>query len=153
MAFRDARSAVLENRVGGDAAAVALSSAGTPPSSLVDGVLSDPQATGAGNFRGVALTVHRWLKAFQESRVGRRRQIREPANKTPWEIAELIWDIFRQNPMWGRYRLAMTLWALGVFVSASTVRDILLRPRPGTSTPTAAQQRVEAAPAHRPPLS
>lgn len=48
--------------------------------------------------------------------------------------------------MWGRHRIAMTLWALGVFVSVTTVRDILLRPRPKSSTPLPAQAQVSAAP-------
>jgi transposase InsO family protein len=96
---------------------------------------------------GVARSsVHRWLKAFQEGKQGGRRQAAEPVNKTPREIAELIWDIFRQNPLWGRHRIAMTLWALGVFVSATTVRDILLRPRPEASTPAPADTQECAKP-------
>ena len=84
-------------------------------------------------------TVHRWLKGFQEGKVGARKPAAEPVNKTPREIAELAWDIFSPNPMWGRHRTAMTVWALGVFISATTVRDILLRPRPQASTPAPAQ--------------
>jgi putative transposase len=91
---------------------------------------------------GVARSsVHRWLKAFQEGKEGGRRPAAEPVNKTPREIAELIWDIFARNPMWGRHRIAMTLWALGVFVSATTVRDILLRPRPEAATPAPAEAK------------
>jgi len=91
---------------------------------------------------GVARSsVHRWLKAFQEGKVGGRRRAAEPVNKTPREIAELIWDIFVRNPMWGRHRIAMTLWVLGVFISATTVRDILLRPKPQASTPAPAQAK------------
>jgi putative transposase len=91
-------------------------------------------------------TVHRWLKGFQEGKVGGRRPAAEPVNKTPREIAELIWDMFRQNPMWGRHRIAMTVWALGVFISATTVRDILLRPRPEASSPAPAQAERPAKP-------
>jgi len=91
-------------------------------------------------------TVHRWLKGFQEGNVGGRRRAAEPANKTPREIAELIWEVFSQNPMWGRHRTAMTMWALGVFISATTVWDILLRPRPKASTPTPAQAEKEEKP-------
>jgi putative transposase len=43
---------------------------------------------------------------------------------------KLVWEVFDQNPAWGRYRIAMTVWALGVFVSPSTVRNLLLGPRP-----------------------
>ena len=91
-------------------------------------------------------SVHRWLKAFQQGKVGGRRPAAEPVNKTPREIAELIWDIFARNPMWGRHRMAMTMWALGVFISATTVRDILLRPRPQASTPAPAQAKEAGKP-------
>jgi putative transposase len=96
---------------------------------------------------GVARSsVHRWLKAFQEGKVGGRRLVAEPVNKTPREIAELIWDIVVRNPMWGRHRIAMTLWVLGVFISATTVRDILLRPRPEASSPAPAQAKEAGKP-------
>ena len=45
----------------------------------------------------------------------------------------------QQRPVWGRHCIAMTVWALGVFVAASTVRNILLRPRP-RKAPAAAVQ-------------
>ena len=96
---------------------------------------------------GVARSsVHRWLKAFQKGKEGGRRPAAEPVNKTPREIAELIWDIFMRNPMWGRHRMAMTVWVLGVFISATTVRDILLRPRPKTSTPLPVQAKCSVKP-------
>jgi transposase InsO family protein len=75
-------------------------------------------------------SVQRWLKALQDGDLGKRQRPREPVNRTPREIAALIWEIFKQNPLWGRHRIAMTTWGLGVFVAASTVRDILKRPRP-----------------------
>jgi transposase len=71
-------------------------------------------------------SVRRWLKGFAEGELGKRNEPREPVNKTPREIAQLIWELFRQNPLWGRHRIAMVLWGLGVFVAASTVRNILL---------------------------
>jgi transposase InsO family protein len=40
----------------------------------------------------------------------------------------------------------MTVWTLGVFVSATTVRDILLRPRPKRSAPEAACAKPEPKP-------
>jgi transposase InsO family protein len=75
-------------------------------------------------------SVRRWLKGSAEGKLGKRDEPSEPVNKTPREIAQLIWEVFRQNPLWGRHRIAMVLWGLGVFVAASTVRNILLRPRP-----------------------
>jgi transposase len=70
-------------------------------------------------------SVKRWLNGFAEGKLGKRNEPKQPVNKTPQGIAELIWEIFRQNPLWGRHRIAMTLWGLGVFVAASTVRNIL----------------------------
>jgi len=32
----------------------------------------------------------------------------------------LIWEVFRQNPLWGRHRIATVLWGLDVSVVAST---------------------------------
>ena len=92
-------------------------------------------------------SVRRWLKGFEQGKLGKRNEPKEPANKTPREIAELVWEIFRRNPLWGRHRIAMTLWALGVFVAASTVRNILLRPRPnGLAPQSATADKGEATP-------
>ena len=62
-------------------------------------------------------SVRRWLKGFEEGKLGKGNEPKEPVNKTPREIAELSWEIFARNPLWGRYRIAMTLWGLEVFVS------------------------------------
>jgi transposase InsO family protein len=75
-------------------------------------------------------SVHRWLRALRDGVFGRRTRHREPANKTPEDIVGLVWEIFGQNPGWGRHRIAMALWTIGVFLAPSTVRDILLRARP-----------------------
>ena len=92
-------------------------------------------------------SVRRWLQGFQEGELGKRNEPKEPVNKTPREIAELIWEVFRQNPLWGRWRIAMTLWGLGVFVAASTVRNILRGPRPaGTSPQSAGACKAEGKP-------
>jgi transposase len=40
-------------------------------------------------------SVRRWLKGFEESRLGKGNEPKEPVNRTPREIAELIWEIFR----------------------------------------------------------
>ncbi|MGD0113557.1 MAG: DDE-type integrase/transposase/recombinase, partial [Armatimonadota bacterium] len=91
-------------------------------------------------------SVRRWLKGFEEGRLGKGNEPKEPVNKTPREMAELIWEIFRENPLWGRWRIAMVLWGLGVFVAASTVRNILLRPRPEASAPAVAQVKDPVTP-------
>jgi len=146
VAFREARLEVLERRLGEERP--------RRPYPLMDRLrilwlmeyYQIPKRRVKDTFGVARSSVHRWLKAFQEGKQGGRRPAAEPANKTPREIAELIWGVFARNPMWGRHRIAMTLWALGVFVSATTVRDILLRPRPEASRPAPAQATLPAKP-------
>jgi transposase InsO family protein len=75
-------------------------------------------------------TLYRWLHKIQDD-----KQVRIPANKTPKEIAALIWEITKSNISWGRVRIANQLALLNIFISASTVRNILQRPVPD-KTPT-----------------
>ena len=146
VAFRDARLEVMEKRLGEERP--------RRPYPLMERLrilwlieyYQIPKRRVKDAFGVARSTVHRWLKGFQEGDVGGRRRATEPVNKTPREIAELIWDIFRRNPMWGRHRIAMTVWALGVFISATTVRDILLRPKPDASSPAPAQAERPAKP-------
>jgi hypothetical protein len=49
--------------------------------------------------------------------------------------------MFESNPHFERNRIAMSMWLLGVFVAASTVRNVLLRPRPRKAPVAAAQAR------------
>ena len=49
----------------------------------------------------------------------------EPVNKTPDEIALFIWEISKKNIDWGRVRITNQLALLKIFISASTVRNIL----------------------------
>jgi transposase InsO family protein len=58
----------------------------------------------------------------------------------------MIWDIFEANPYVGRDRIANTVWLLGVFVAASTVRNILLQPKPRNAPAAAKAQEVPATP-------
>ena len=71
-------------------------------------------------------TLYRWLHQINDT-----RHTRIPANKTPLEIAVLIWEITKSNIDWGRVRIANQLALLNIFISASTVRNILNRPKPG----------------------
>ena len=87
-------------------------------------------------------TLYRWLHAAETGDLGDRKARTESPRKTRREIAQMIWEIFEANPHFGRHRIAMTLWALGVFVAASTVRNILLRPKPRTA-PAAAKQATQ----------
>ena len=91
-------------------------------------------------------SVRRWLKGFEQGKLGKGNEPREPVNKTPREIAELIWEIFRQNPLWGRHRIAITLWTLRVFVAASTVRNVLRRPAPRRAPASASAKVADTKP-------
>ena len=71
-------------------------------------------------------TLYRWLHKIQDDN----KQARIPANKTPREIAALVWEITKVNIHWGRFRIANQLALLNIFISASTVRNILQRPAP-----------------------
>lgn len=70
-------------------------------------------------------TLYRWLHRIEE-----KRRAVMPANKTPAEIAALVWDITKANVNWGRVRVANQLALLNIFLSASTVRNILNRSKP-----------------------
>ncbi|MFZ2149236.1 MAG: DDE-type integrase/transposase/recombinase [Sedimentisphaerales bacterium] len=89
-------------------------------------------------------TLYRWLHKIEDL-----QQTSIPANKTPIEIAVLIWQITKSNINWGRIRIANQLALLNIFISASTVRNILQRPKP-RNTPTSfeipreAQEKTES---------
>jgi len=74
-------------------------------------------------------TVYRWLHKIQDDD----KQTRIPANKTPKEVAALVWEIAKSNISCGRVRIANQLGLLNVFISASTVRNILKQPAPDNS--------------------
>jgi transposase InsO family protein len=71
-------------------------------------------------------TVYRWLHKIQDDD----KQARVPANKTPKDVAALVWEIAKSNISCGRVRIANQLGLLNVFISASTVRNILKQPEP-----------------------
>jgi transposase InsO family protein len=91
-------------------------------------------------------TFYRWLHAAEQGHMGDKQGKQESPRKTPAEIARLIRDIFEANPHFGRHRIAMTLWTLRVFVAASTVRNVLLRPAPPKAPATAAVKVAHAKP-------
>jgi len=76
-------------------------------------------------FGIVRSSLYRWLHKIEDQ-----QQTSSPANKTPMEIASLIWEITKSNINWGRIRIANQLALLNIFISASTVRNILNRPIP-----------------------
>jgi len=82
-------------------------------------------------YLGVARsTIWRWLRRLQDSigLCGRKCQL--SMRRTSEELERLVWEIHGANRQWGRRRIALVLGALGVFLAASTVRNILLRARP-----------------------
>ena len=91
-------------------------------------------------------TLYRWLHAAQEGDLGDQKAKKESPRKTPREIAEMIWETFEANPQFGRKRLANILWLLEVFVAASTVRNVLLRPKPKAAPAGAKANAVPARP-------
>ena len=82
-------------------------------------------------------TLYRWLHKIEDQ-----TSASTAANKTPSEIASLVWEISKANLSRGRIRIANQLRLLGVFLSASTVRNILQRPEP-RNTPTAPSATTE----------
>jgi len=82
-------------------------------------------------------TLYRWLHKIEDQ-----ESSGPAANKTPAEIASLVWEITKANLSWGRIRIANQLKLLGHFLSASTVRNILQRPKP-RNTPTTATSTTE----------
>ncbi|MEN6427398.1 MAG: helix-turn-helix domain-containing protein [Phycisphaerales bacterium] len=85
-------------------------------------------------------TLYRWLHKIQDE-----TPTDMPTNKTPTDIAVLVWKITRTNLGWGRIRIANQRKLLGIFLSASTVRNILRRPKPrdAPTTPAAATERSQ----------
>jgi transposase InsO family protein len=89
-------------------------------------------------------TLYRWLHKIEDQ-----KPFGAPANKTPTEIASLVWEITKANLSWGRIRIANQLKLLGIFLSASTVRNILQRPKPpnaptSATTPEKTEEKPEA---------
>jgi len=91
-------------------------------------------------------TLYRWLHAAEKGALGNRKRKKASPRKTPREIAQMIWEVFEANPYFGRKRIANMLWLLGVFVAASTVRNVLLQPKPKNAPATARAQQAAKKP-------
>jgi len=89
-------------------------------------------------------TVWRWLRRLQDGvgLCGRKCQV--SVRQTSEELVRLVWEVHELNAEWGRRHIALVLGTLGIFLAASTVRNILLRPklRP-EGTPAAAGEKPE----------
>ncbi len=101
---------------------------------------------GVSQYFGIARsTLYRWLHRIEDQEPSG-----PPANKTSAEIALLIWEVTKANLSWGRIRIANQLRLLGIFLSASTVRSILQRPRPrGAPVAPATPENTEETPESR----
>ena len=72
-------------------------------------------------------TLYRWLKRIDDVP----NSTQHPWNKTPESLAALVWRISKDNIDQGRVRIiANQLKLLNIFLAASTVRNILQRPKP-----------------------
>lgn len=85
-----------------------------------------PKRRAAQYFGIASSTIYRWLSGFVEAdKTGK-----EPGNKTPADVVDLVWNIVEANPTFGKLRVAQQLALLNIVVCASTVRNILNRPKP-----------------------
>jgi transposase len=75
-------------------------------------------------------TVWRWLRRIQDGVGLCGQECRASVGRTSEALVRLVWEMHHANPQWGRRRNASALGTLGIFLAASTVRDILGRPRP-----------------------
>ena len=105
-----------------------------------------PRSRVAEHFLIARSTFYRWLHAAERGDLGERQSRIDSPRKTPAELARLIWDVFAANPHFGRHRIANVLWLLGVFVAASTVRNVLMRTRPRGTSAAFAAKPASAAP-------
>ncbi|MBI4231632.1 transposase [Candidatus Peregrinibacteria bacterium] len=76
--------------------------------------------------------------------IPKRFRLRKP--RTPEILTHTVWAIHEENPTWGRWRIAYFIWKLGTFISPSTVRNILLRPKPHPLGPRKAADKPEYKP-------
>ena len=89
-------------------------------------------------------TVWRWLRRLQDGIGICGRQCQLSMRRTSEELERLVWEMASANAGWGRRHIALVLGTLGIFLAASTVRNILLRPRPRPEgTPVAAAGKPE----------
>ena len=108
-------------------------------------------------------TLYRWLHCIEAEASSQSA----PPNKTPRDLASLVWEIARANPHWGRMRVAGQLALLNIFLAASTVRNMRssssgttsggpTRPppaRPGNAIGTRPPKPRPGTPSRSPPVS
>ena len=85
-------------------------------------------------------TLYRWLRRINvESNSRQNLWI-----MTPESLAELVWRISKDNIDWGRVRISNQIKILNIFLAASTVRNILQRPKPRNSSPVTNSKQLAA---------
>jgi len=89
-----------------------------------------PRRRIADHFGVARSTVWRWLRRLQDGVGLCGRKCQASVAKTSDALVRLVWEIASANPQWGRRRISLTLGSLGIFLAASTVRNLLLRSRP-----------------------
>jgi putative transposase len=105
-----------------------------------------PRSEVTEHFLIAKSTFYRWLHAAERGDLGEKKALAESPRKTPTELAQMIWEIFEANPYVGRDRIANTIWLLGVFVAASTVRNVLVQSKPRRAPAGAKAQEAPATP-------
>jgi transposase InsO family protein len=89
-------------------------------------------------------TVWRWLRRLQDGVGLCGQKCQAPVRRTSEELVRLVWEVHELNAEWGRRHIALVLGTLDIFLAASTVRNILLRPKPRPEgTPVAATGKPE----------
>ncbi|MBT4525329.1 MAG: hypothetical protein HOC24_02140 [Deltaproteobacteria bacterium] len=76
-------------------------------------------------------TLYRRLKRIDDES----KSTQHSWNKTPKSLTALVWRILNDNIDWGRVRISNQLKLLNIFLAASTVRNILQRPKPRNPSP------------------
>lgn len=78
-------------------------------------------------------TIQRYISKTRNNLLDLRTKSSRPLSsphRTAPDIVSLIWNIKADNPNWGYLRISIHLWHLKIFISPSTVRRFLQKPRP-----------------------
>ena len=104
----------------------------------------------AKEYYGVACsTIYRWLGSVVPADTCGK----EPANITPKDLVAFVWKIAQSSPAFGKLKIAHQLALLGIFVSASTVRNILNRPEPRSTQAHPKARGAKAKSRHSKPIA
>ena len=85
-------------------------------------------------------TLYHWLKRIDDIP----NSAQHPWNKTSESLADFVWRISKDNIDCGRVRISNQLKLLNIFLAASTVRNILQRPKPRNPSPVTYTEKLAA---------